>query len=76
MSGWATPSMHFFIPLGAYTLLLAVRGANRGDRFGLPNVAAIWHGAVILTLIMYPIATVFVESKHREKHRKPWLSYF
>ncbi|MEM9837869.1 MAG: heparan-alpha-glucosaminide N-acetyltransferase domain-containing protein [Pseudomonadota bacterium] len=68
--------VHLFILLAVYTAALAIFGPNHGDRFGLPNVGSLWVGAVILTLIMLTIAKAFSAYKHREKKRKPWLSYF
>ena len=39
-------------------------------------MAWIWIGAVALVLVHYPVATAFASYKHREKRKKPWLSYF
>lgn len=68
--------VHLYVLLAAYYVLLGVFGATQGERFGLPNVATIWIGAVALTLIMYPVARGFSAYKHRHKGTQPWLSYF
>jgi len=68
--------VHLYVLLAAYWLLYALIGATHGERFGLSNVPWIWFGAVVLTLIMYPLANTFANYKHKYKHAKPWLSYF
>ncbi len=68
--------VHLYVLLAAYWVLFLLFGATHGERFGLASVGWIWIGAVVLVLIHYPIATAFASYKHREKHNKPWLSYF
>ncbi len=68
--------LHLYVLLGAYWVLYLIFGANHGTRFGLNNVGSIWIGAVVLIVMHYPIASWFAQYKHREKHNKPWLSYF
>lgn len=68
--------LHLYVLLGAYWLLYAIFGANHGARFGLNTVPQIWLGAAVLIIGLYPIAAAFARYKHREKHTKPWLSYF
>ncbi|NRA29519.1 MAG: DUF1624 domain-containing protein [Parvularculaceae bacterium] len=67
--------LHLYVLLAAYWVLFPIFGPNQGVRFGLPNVQLIWLGAVILTVIMYPLAKVFALYKHRQKGKQPWLSY-
>ena len=68
--------VHLYVLLAAYYLLYWMFGPNHGERFGLDGVMWIWLGAVVLTLFHYPIAKAFASYKHKEKHSKPWLSYF
>ncbi|MEM9501388.1 MAG: heparan-alpha-glucosaminide N-acetyltransferase domain-containing protein [Pseudomonadota bacterium] len=68
--------LHLYVLLTAYWVLYAVFGATHGERYGLDSVLWIWFGALALVALHYPIAQAFSAYKHREKHDKPWLSYF
>ena len=68
--------LHLYVLLAAYWILFLAFGPTHGDRFGLSSVAWIWIGAVALVLAHYPVARTFAAYKHREKRRRPWLSYF
>ncbi len=68
--------VHLYILLAAYWVLYFIFGATHGERFGLASVPWLWAGAVVLTLIMYPLVTIFAAYKHKHKRSKPWLSYF
>ena len=68
--------LHLYVLLAAYWVLYAIFGATHGERYGLDSVPWIWVGAVVLVALHYPIAKLFSAYKHREKHNKPWLSYF
>ena len=68
--------LHLYVLLLAYEILLAIFGANQGDRFGVDQVWWIWIGTVVLAVALYPPTRAFASYKHREKRNKPWLSYF
>ncbi len=68
--------LHLYVLLAAYWVLYFIFGATHGERFGLPTVAWLWVGVVVLTAIMYPLARAFASYKHQHKKSKPWLSYF
>lgn len=68
--------VHLYVLLAAYWVLYLFFGATHGERFGLSAVPWIWIGALVLTLIMFPLANAFARYKHKYKHLKPWLSYF
>ena len=67
--------VHLYVLLAAYWVLFLLFGATHGERFGLSSVGWIWVGTVALAVAHYPIARAFASYKHREKRRKPWLSY-
>lgn len=68
--------VHLYVLLAAYHIALAVIGPNQGERYGFDAVWWIWVGAAILIAVHYPLAQFFSDYKHREKRKKPWLSYF
>lgn len=68
--------VHLYVLLAAYWALYVIFGATHGERFGLSSVPWLWIGAVMLTLIMYPLVNTFASYKHKHKREKPWLSYF
>lgn len=68
--------LHLYVLLAAYEILLAMFGANQGDRFGVDQVWWIWIGTAVLAVALYPPSRAFANYKHREKRNKPWLSYF
>jgi uncharacterized membrane protein len=67
--------LHLYVLLATYEILLAVFGANQGDRFGVDHVWWIWIGTVVLAVALYFPTKAFANYKHREKRNKPWLSY-
>lgn len=68
--------LHLYVLLAVYEILLAIFGANQGDRFGVDQVWWIWIGTAVLAVALYPPSRAFANYKHREKRNKPWLSYF
>jgi uncharacterized membrane protein len=68
--------LHLYVLLAAYEVLLAIFGANQGDRFGVDQVWWIWIGTAVLAVALYAPTRAFANYKHREKRNKPWLSYF
>lgn len=68
--------VHLYVLLAAYWVLYLIFGATHGERFGLGHMGWVWFGALLLAFVMYPPAKTFAAYKHREKHRKPWLSFF
>lgn len=68
--------LHLYVILLCYSLCYAVFGANQGDRFGVDSYYLIWAFAILLPLALYKPTQWFAQYKHREKHLKPWLTYF
>ncbi|GEA12355.1 membrane protein [Alteromonas sp. KUL49] len=68
--------VHLYVLLAAYWIFYGIVGAPHGTRFGLDSVAQIWIGAAMLIALLYYPAKRFSNYKHKEKHNKPWLSYF
>tara|TARA_B100000676_G_scaffold308215_1_gene368495 strand:- start:113 stop:1201 length:1089 start_codon:yes stop_codon:yes gene_type:complete len=68
--------VHLYVLLATYWVLFLTFGPTHGERFGLNSVAWIWIGTIALIAVHYPLAKHFAKYKHREKHNKPWLSYF
>lgn len=66
---------HLYTLLVAYWVLYLFFGPTHGERFGLSGVWQIWVGAIVLTLMLYYPSKLFSSYKHKEKYRKPWLSY-
>ncbi|WP_337880208.1 heparan-alpha-glucosaminide N-acetyltransferase domain-containing protein [Rheinheimera sp.] len=68
--------LHLYVILLIYSIFYLIFGANQGDRFGVDSYYFIWAFAIILPIVLYKPTKWFAHYKHREKHTKPWLTYF
>lgn len=70
----------FFYLLHLYTLLVlqhilvAIFGANHGERFGVDNIVWVWSGAVVLAFVLYFPCRAFAQYKRTSK--QAWVRYF
>ncbi|QJR80731.1 DUF1624 domain-containing protein [Alteromonas pelagimontana] len=60
--------LHLYVLLVIYQILLAIYGANQGERFGVDSIEWVWLITVILVIALYFPTRAFAAFKHRSKN--------
>ncbi|WP_417886641.1 DUF1624 domain-containing protein [Zunongwangia sp.] len=66
--------VHLYILLASYKILVLFFGTNKGDYFGVDNVATIWLIAITLACLLYWPTKLF--GNYKRASNAKWIKYF
>ncbi len=66
--------LHLYTLLVLQNVLVAVFGANHGERFGVDNIVWVWTTAVLLAIVLYFPCKAF--ANYKRTSTQAWVRYF